>query len=101
LLAGFLRDFLGHGGAFSRRAARDIKPPSEAVRQSVAGENGSSLGCGTGLGNNSPATPVDIGSREWDGFRVQPLIVGKSGESLRDGAGTVPSARNGTGPQQR
>src|SRR3546814_8687945 len=53
--------------------------PSGAVRRSVAGENGSLLRCGTGLGKKSPATPVDIGARQPRRFRVQPEIVENSG----------------------
>lgn len=78
-LAGFLRDLLGHGSASSRRVARGINAPSGAVRRSVAGENGSLLRCGTGLGKKSPATPVDIGARQTHRFRIQPEIVEKSG----------------------
>src|SRR3546814_11249849 len=63
--------------------------PSGAVRRSVAGENGSLLRSGTGLGKKSPATPVDIGARQTRGFRVQPEIVGKPGQSSGDGAGIV------------
>lgn len=91
--AGFLRVLLGHGAASSRRAAGGIQ---------CARRSGSTIGrrigwlalkCGTGLGKKSPATPVDIGARQRHRFRVQPEIVGKSGQSSGDGAGIVPQRK--------
>ena len=91
--AGFLRVLLGHGAASSRRAALGIKPRSGAVRLSVARESGPLLECSTDLGKKSPATPVDIAAWKTNGFRVQPEIVEKSGQSSGNGAGIVSQRR--------
>ena len=91
--AGLLRVLLGHGAASSRRAALGIKPRRGAIRRSVARESGPSLERSTDLGKKSPATPVDIAAWKTNGFRVQPAIVEKSGQSSGNRAGTAPQRR--------
>lgn len=91
--AGFLRVLLGHGAASSRRAALGNKLASSAVRRSVAGKDGSRSEAARAAGRSHQRHHFDIGAWQTRGFRVQPEIVEKSGQSSGGGVGIVPQRK--------